>query len=331
MKKIFLSFVVTVSILVSCKKDKTNVVNPPEVIVLKAGFSVEKITSFAPLKIKFTNNSLQADSYEWSINNIKISTAQSPEFMLSRKGTYTVKLVALKGSKKDSITRQVTLENDPSMKAAYFFSGNWYDSSDNNNYISSGNGLLVYEKDRKNQERASINLGSLGGALFLPGNLLQSTGTATTISIWFKAVTLIKNPVLGCWQTGAETTVAVPCIYFDDAGKLRMKFPTGTANSQILKDGLTANTWQHLVLTGNGTVQKAYVNGILAGEINDAAINYGTMNFGALGYAYVPGGNVWPGISGSTWTALNFKGSIDDVRIYNRMLTDKEVTALYEE
>jgi Concanavalin A-like lectin/glucanases superfamily len=332
MKKIFFGALAILAATISgCKKDKADNSLTPEAPVLKADFTIEKATSFAPLKIKLSNTSKNAERYEWHISNNQGSTAVSPEFMLARKGIYTVKLIAYKGNSKDSVTKQVIVENDPAMKAAYFFSRNWNDSSDYSNYISSGNGLLIYEKDRKNKDAACINLGDLGGALFLPDNLLKNTGNATTLSIWFKAATHVKNPLLGCWQTGAETTIAVPCIYFDDAEKLRLKFPTGAVSPQITVSGLAAGTWHHIVLSGNGTVQKAYVNGILAGEITDAPVNYGTMNFAGLGTAYVPGGNTWPGISGSTWTNFNFKGRLDDVRIYNRMLTDKEVLALYEE
>jgi PKD repeat protein len=272
-----------------------------------------------------------ADAYAWSIPGYQSSNAVPPELLLSRKGTYTVTLTASKGNQQDSVTKQLAVENDPAMKAAYFFSRSWEDSSDFSNHIGSGFGLLAYEKDRKNNIAGCINMGSSGGALFFPDNLLQNTGTATTISIWFKAATLDKNPLLGCWQTGAETTVAVPCIYFDNTGKLRMKFPTGTPAPQIEVPGILVNTWYHLVLTGSNTVQKAYINGTFAGEITGAAINYGAMDFAALGYACVPAGNNWPGIGVSRWFTYSYKGWIDDVQIYNRMLTEAEVKALYEE
>ncbi|HEX2683023.1 MAG TPA: LamG domain-containing protein, partial [Ferruginibacter sp.] len=258
-------------------------------------------------------------------------TAASPEFILSRKGTYIVKLESNRGGKIESTTQEIVVQNDPAMKALYLFSNNWSDSSDFGNDISSGHGLLRADPDRKNNARSCINMGTSGGALFLPDDLLRNTGNATTLSMWIKANTVIKNPLFGYWKGDEPALVNTPSVYFDETGKLRLKFANGTVAPQLTVEGLNADTWYHIVLTGSGTEQQVYVNGELKGSMNSDAINHGTMNTAALGYMYTPANSSWAGLPGATWSSYNFKGYFDDVRIYNKMLSAKEVQALFEE
>lgn len=313
----------------SCKKDNTASGGPGLTVT---AFSMQKITNYAPMRIKLTNLSTTADSYSWSIAEAGLgSTSASPEFLITRKGTYNIKLVSTRKGVQESTTQQIVVQNDPAMQAMYLFSNNWKDSSDYGNDISSGHGLLRADPDRKNNDRSCINMGTLGGALFLPDNLIRNTGAATTISMWIKANTLIKNPLFGYWKGDEYATVNTPSVYFDETGKLRLKFANGSVAPQMTVEGLTVDTWYHIVLTGNGTLQKAYVNGVLAGSINSDAINHGLMNTAALGYIYVPAGSTWAGLPSATWFTYNFKGLFDDVRIYNKMLSDDEVKALYNE
>lgn len=318
------------AICCSCKKDNIAAIAPGS--KPKAAFTIEKLTGYAPMRIRLLNTSQYADSYYWTIaGSDNAATMHSPEFQINRKGTYSIKLVCAKGILEDSVTKEIVVENDPAMKALYLFSNNWADSSDYGNHISGGHGLLRADPDRKDQARSCINMGTLGGALFLPDDLLRNTGTATTISMWIKANTIIKNPLLGYWKADEPSVLTTPSIYFDETGKLRLKFANGTVAPQISVEGLAADTWHHIVLTGNGTVQKAYVNGVLQGTINSDPINHGLMNTAALGYMYVPGNSTWAGLPGATWSSYNFKGLFDDVRIYNKMLSEAEVMALFEE
>lgn len=334
-KMIYYTPVLLLLLAASCSKEKTTTPSPAPIVpvpAVKAAFTVEKVTSFAPLRLQLQNGSQHADSFVWTVLETgATSTAASPEFLISRKGVYHIKLVSTKGMAKDSIVHEVMVQNDPSMKGLYRFSNNWSDSSDHENHIGSGHGLLRADPDRRNKPQSCINMGTSGGALFLPEDMLRSTGTATTISIWIKANTLIRNPVLGYWKDNEPTVVNIPSIYFDATGKLRLKFATGAVAPQITVEGLMADTWYHIVLTGEGPVQKAYVNAELVGTINSDPINHGTMNTAALGYMYVPNNSIWGGLTSTTWSSYNFKGFFDDVRIYNRMISDKEVRALYED
>jgi hypothetical protein len=74
---------------------------------------------------------------------------------------------------------------------------------------------------------------------------------------------------------------------------------------------LTPNTWTHLGVTYDGAMLRLYVNGALAGS--KAVGGAITPTTGAL---RIGGNNIW-----SEW----FQGRIDEVRIYNRALTQAEI------
>jgi hypothetical protein len=80
---------------------------------------------------------------------------------------------------------------------------------------------------------------------------------------------------------------------------------------------LPLNTWTHLVGTWDGQNLKLYINGIL---INS------TLALGSFGNLGNPNITI-----GATWNRYEFfNGTIDEVRIYNRALTEEEIRARYE-
>ncbi len=97
--------------------------------------------------------------------------------------------------------------------------------------------------------------------------------------------------------------------------------------SAYLNNGWVANQWQHVVVTFNGgttasTAIQFYIDGAL-----DATHDYDQDGAGA--YVSDAGNDFLIGsgyISGSTYV---FDGAIDDVRVYNRVITAAEVTQLY--
>jgi len=79
-----------------------------------------------------------------------------------------------------------------------------------------------------------------------------------------------------------------------------------------------ANLWYHIVLTAsNGSTVRLYVNGSLVGTGN------AKTNFWTGGYITI--GDLRP-VRG-----MIFNGTIDDVRIYNRTLTDEEILSHYQQ
>lgn len=101
---------------------------------------------------------------------------------------------------------------------------------------------------------------------------------------------------------------------------------TGGLGSPIPNDEVVENTWSHLVLafnfiTGNS---KIYVNGVLVGHYTPAPNSY-INNFGVFDLS----DRIF-NIGRKTESAFDpWKGSVDDVGIWNRPLTTQEIENIY--
>jgi hypothetical protein len=76
---------------------------------------------------------------------------------------------------------------------------------------------------------------------------------------------------------------------------------------------LPLNTWSHIAGTWDGTTLKMWVNGALAGTTTVA----GTLT-NSTGVLHIGGNAIW-----NEW----FAGRIDEVRVYNRALSQAELQA----
>lgn len=94
----------------------------------------------------------------------------------------------------------------------------------------------------------------------------------------------------------------------------------GSNNSPIILTGTSRvklNVWQHLAVTWDGNMAYLYYNGQLeaSGEFSNILM--------------VTNGNIYIGAYKWTFPSATFKGSIDNVRMYNRYLTSSEIQELY--
>jgi Concanavalin A-like lectin/glucanases superfamily len=101
-------------------------------------------------------------------------------------------------------------------------------------------------------------------------------------------------------------------LYADQAGgrPLGQVF-IGAERNAIGAASLPLDTWTHLATTYDGAVVRFYVNGVLAGSTSVS----GAMT-ASTGVLRIGGNSIW-----SEW----FAGLIDEVRIYNRVLTVSEI------
>jgi hypothetical protein len=100
-----------------------------------------------------------------------------------------------------------------------------------------------------------------------------------------------------------------------DVGRPSTTVNTG-AGDRSLSAGpqLPVKTWTHLAATYDGSTQRLYVNGELAGtrpQAGNISVSSGKLRIG---------GN-------AIWGDQNFTGYIDEVRVYNRALTQAEIAA----
>jgi hypothetical protein len=197
--------------------------------------------------------------------------------------------------------------------AEYKFTGNGNDDTQFTNNASANTA-----KPGPDRFGLAGNAYHFGGAdsLVAP-NSVQLNSDFTTISFWVKPdelpasgeVFLLSN---GGWQKRWKASLP-------SHGKV--VFTTNYANGISDMDAgggneLTVGVWKHVVLVHDGLKDKIFVNGVLANS-KDVVGKLNTTQYPlGVGYNPIDGGNY-------------FKGSLDDIQIYNKALTDPEVAALY--
>lgn len=104
-------------------------------------------------------------------------------------------------------------------------------------------------------------------------------------------------------------------LYMTADGHIRARIYDGSSKTVTSTAVVSAGSWTHITITGNGSSLKLFVNGTLDKSITTgtAITNYSTPEL-LLGQATV--------------TGTCFKGQINDVRMYNRILSDNEIAQL---
>ena len=86
-----------------------------------------------------------------------------------------------------------------------------------------------------------------------------------------------------------------------------------------MKTPLPTNTWKHVVFTFSSGTLKGYVDGVPVAFSTNTFTGTETLPLQMYG--------LYIGTDPSK--SASFKGDIDDVRLYNRVLSDADVLALY--
>jgi hypothetical protein len=149
-----------------------------------------------------------------------------------------------------------------------------------------------------------------------------------SFSTWFK--TASNGVILG--QTGACTppstcTGFVPAIYVDTSGKVRatMFWHAATTDQIVSTGSYQDNKWHYLVDVYNNGTETLYIDNVAIGSQSFPEASYTPQPYDYfLGTGYATS---WPSSPSATWAYFN--GSLDDVRIYNRALSAREISDLY--
>ncbi len=204
------------------------------------------------------------------------------------------------------------------------FNGNANDESGNGNHgtmNNNQNGTITFDTDRNNVNSSCVNFTSNpswntnGPYIEISNNNSLMLNNSYTIVMWVK--------VSSTCQTGELLNKGNDDIGFFS----RIQYPLagvafGSAGGYI-DYSLPINTSEWMMLcfsrNGNNTMGDLHINGTLvsSGFINSPISNSDNIAFGAM-----PGG----GTNGSYYP---FQGLMDDIAIYNRALSQEEITALY--
>ena len=153
-----------------------------------------------------------------------------------------------------------------------------------------------------------------------------------TVSAWIKPISAGENNYGRIVDKGETSTEGFTFYTCDAAGvgcstsNNKLAFYRGFSTTDGVwrtSSNITLNEWQHVVVTYDSSSVSNdpifYINGILASTV-EVATPVGTTDSDASLKLFI----------GSRSAAdRSFNGSIDDVRIYNRALSETEVTRLY--
>jgi hypothetical protein len=205
--------------------------------------------------------------------------------------------------------------------AHYTFTGN---SNDLSKY--SNNGKIT------NLTLATDSFGAANCAYFFNGNgyleipdkdILDFKTNKLTVSAWIKPLY-----VSGSYIVEKATFVNSQGQLTEGGGPFSLDIYPGTPRALIYsadelsiiltgKSQIKYNVWQHLLLTWDGKIAYLYYNGKLEASgvfEKEILVTNGNLYIGAYKWAFPAGA---------------FNGSIDNVRIYNRYLTESEIQDIY--
>ena len=165
-----------------------------------------------------------------------------------------------------------------------------------------------------------------GGDYIEVGDVLDFSGNAPfTVSAWFKKESSVPNG--DYWaivnkftdikvgenrgNTGWLIGVRQGNKFFFD------RWESGTESVSILDETLNNDVWYHVVGTYNGTHIKTYLNGQF-GDSSESSFSLSDKE-----------DSLRIGGRSDGWSNAYFDGTIDEVRIWNRCLTDEEIYIHY--
>ncbi len=137
---------------------------------------------------------------------------------------------------------------------------------------------------------------------------------ALTFSAWvYPTANASYNPIAGKVPAGFGAGYE----FANSSGVPRTTLRTGLGNCDYSGGTFTLNTWQFMVSTYDGTYIRHYLNGALVGTSPSCTVGAATTT-----------ANLYLG--GRVADGTRFTGNMDEVRLYNRVLTADEIKSLYE-
>ncbi|HQB50343.1 MAG TPA: PKD domain-containing protein [Candidatus Cloacimonas sp.] len=288
-----------------------------------ADFSANANSGCIPFTVSFTDNSLSCNdisSWQWDFNNDGIidSNLQNPTWTYILPGTYTVSLTVSDGINTDTENKENIIHTENStlsngLVGYYPFTGNANDHSGFRNNGSSNNVILT--ADRFGRENSAYYFDGSAWITIPETFVFHHPGDASC-SFWVIRKDNNDRPIF--WSKTDLTTDANRFLVNTRLGGMDMeyRYPDGTLR---MFDGnadatFPIETWTHIAIVRSGNTYFTYKNGQLVKTDIDTAPILPTWTG-----PWLIGKNIW-----------SFAyGSIDDIRFYNRALTNSEIHLLY--
>ena len=193
----------------------------------------------------------------------------------------------------------------PQAVAEYNFD-NTYNNLNGNTPFSTISGVTSFTYDRHNNSTGALLVGpTLTGT---SASLIAPTGlNSRSVSIWYKTYGYPSGTYPSIFSYGTPTQYQTFGMYLDNDGSPIFQ---GYAYDNTFVAANSVTVWRHAVVVFDGTNLKIYIDGVLKGSVPRTLLNTPT------------GTNFFIGKGGVSM-------AFDDLKIYNYVLTDSEVTNLY--
>ncbi|MBL7711016.1 MAG: histidine kinase [Chitinophagaceae bacterium] len=187
---------------------------------------------------------------------------------------------------------------------------------------------VMLSEDRFGNQRSALYLqGHASSFMEIEGGELIKPNKGS-LSIWVKMERKVyagkgyeSNPILMQRNSNREDFYDAYSLYYDFHSDRMMIFFTKDSTEQSgvnSIDHFEFNKWVHYVFTYDNTQVSFYMNGVKQGSAR--------KNFESV---FLPGGPLCLGHSASTKNDRRTRGSFDDLKIFDRVLTEQEILDLY--
>ena len=226
-------------------------------------------------------------------------------------GTFTI------SNSKTQTDGTLDIFGDSSCIALYQFEGNANDKSGNYNGTASN---LTYSQGYINNGGVFSGTDSSSRSKITTTNL--PTYNNYSISFWMKSDDVISDAdiIMGTSDSYASNVGFGLYTGHPSDGDLTWAVSNGSSRVNITAAGLTAGQWHHVVVTQNisNNEKKIYIDNTLK------TTSTSTINNTNVTYSLVIGGY-------SGYTNSTYDGMLDQIRIFNKVLSASEVQTVYKE
>lgn len=196
--------------------------------------------------------------------------------------------------------------------AYYPFNGNANDESGNNRHGSVTNAALTLDRFGRHNKAYQFSEPSS----HIQVNSFPAFNSTFSVSTWINSTgTSSQNQNFSCFGTVNGGLASWDIAYNHMGGQFAL---FDILNGVMNHPEVVLNVWKHVCFVYSGTERKLYVDGILkkTGTVTTPFTTKPTDVYR---------------IGRHTNNSQQFEGAIDDIRIYNRALSQSEITALFTE
>jgi hypothetical protein len=188
------------------------------------------------------------------------------------------------------------------------FNGNANDESGNGNNGTVGSGITL-STDRFSNANSAYNFTGNGYIQLFQDPIIGNSNF--TISVWIKSaeIPVERNAIMG-WGSTSITNGGVYLFYY---GNGVIEFDNTNVGGPSASGSVNDNLWHQIIVVHTSGTIKLFIDGTLRSS-----------------------GNLSPNIISSTDAYIGsnsgqyfFNGQLDDIAIYNRSLTEQEITTSY--